>query len=92
MTQYRLREGWSVTALPDGEAVVASEASGDAVIVNASAHALLELLASPQDEPSLVRVFVASFPGEPLEQLRQDVSALLRELTKIGVVEPCGGG
>jgi hypothetical protein len=70
--------------------VVASETQGDAVIVNASAHALLELLASPQEEPSILRVFAASFPQEPLERVRQDVAALLQELVTIGVVEPCG--
>lgn len=90
MTALRLREGLTIRALPDGDAVVATGASETAVIVNQAAHAILDLLAEERSEEEIGDLFCQSFPDQDPAALRRDVSALVAELVRAGIVEPCG--
>jgi hypothetical protein len=91
MTQLRLREGLTVRPLPGGDAVVASASGAEAVIVNTSAYALLELLTEPCTEDELAAVFVDSFPDQQPETIRRDVAELVAQLVRLEIIEPCGG-
>ena len=86
----RLREGLTVRALPDGDAVIAAGDGKEAVIVNASAHAIIELLAEIQTEQAIADVFCETFPDQDVETIRRDVAALVAQLLSAGIVEPCG--
>ena len=55
MTRLRLRPGLTIRPLPDGDAVIAAGEGDSAVIVNASAHAVLDLLTGGgATEPEIV--------------------------------------
>lgn len=90
MTALRLRDGLTVKALPDGDAVVAAGDGKEAVIVNASAHAILELLSVERTEQEITDVFRESFPDQDASTLQRDVAQLVAELVQAGIVEPCG--
>ena len=89
-TSFRVRNGLTIKPLPDGDAVVASESGADAVIVNASAHALLELLAIEMTEDELIAFVCETFPDEDPSIVRQDITNLVQHLVQAGIVEPCG--
>jgi hypothetical protein len=90
VSQLRLRDGLTVRSLPDGDAVVATGGSETAVIVNQAAHAILDLLSEVRSEAEIGDLFCQSFPDQDPAALRRDVSALLAELVRAGIVEPCG--
>lgn len=90
MSQLRLREGLTIRALPDGDAVVATSDSETAVIVNQAAHAILDLLSEMRSEQEIGDLFCHSFPDQDPAALRRDVSLLVAELVRAGIVEPCG--
>ncbi len=87
MTTLRLRDGFSVRTLPDGDAVVSSESGAEAVIVNGSAAAVLDLLAGPTTEDAVVALFCESFPDQDAAQIRRDVGSIVQQLVQAGVVE-----
>lgn len=89
-SQLRLRAGLTVRPLPDGDAVVAADESDTAVIVNQTAHAILDLLSEVRSEQEIGDLFCQSFPDQDPAALRRDVSALVAELMRAGIVEPCG--
>jgi hypothetical protein len=91
MTQLRLRDGLTIRPLPGGDAVVASATGAEAVIVNTPAYTLLELLAEACTEDELAAVFIDSFPGQDPATIRRDVAALVAQLVRLEIVEPCGG-
>lgn len=91
MTWLRLRDGLTIRLLPGGDAVVASASGAEAVIINASAYALVELLAEARTEDELAAVFVDSFPDQDPATIRRDVAALVAQLVRLEIVEPCGG-
>jgi hypothetical protein len=91
MTELRLREGLTIRPLPGGDAVVASANGAEAVIINTSAYALLELLAEARTEDELAAVFVDSFPDQDPATIRRDVAELIAQLVRLEIVEPCGG-
>jgi len=86
----KLREGLTIRPLPEGDAVVAAGEGQTAVIVNASAHAVLELLGEVRSEEQIAELFCQSFPDRDPAALRRDVAALVAELVRAGIVEPCG--
>jgi hypothetical protein len=90
MTRFRLSSGLTIRELPDGDAVVAAAAGSDAVIVNASAHALLELLGEPRSEQELARFVSEAFPEQDPAAIARDVGELVQQLVRAGLVEPCG--
>ncbi len=89
-----LRQGLTIRALPDGDAVVAAGQGDSAVIVNASAHAVLDLLGETAGatEPEIVDFMCRTFPEARPDDVRRDVAALVAELARNGLVEPCGAG
>ncbi len=88
--KLKLRDGLTIRPLPDGDAVVASEQGTTAVIVNAAAHAILDLLSEERSEDEISDVFCESFPDQDPAAVRRDVAALVAELLRTGIVEPCG--
>ena len=86
----KLRDGLTIRPLPDGDAVVAAGEGETAVIVNAPACAILDLLAEVRSEEQIAEVFCQSFPGQDPALVRKDVAALVAELVRAGIVEPCG--
>ena len=88
--RVRLRDGLTIRPLPDGDAVVAASEGDTAVIVNASAHALLDLLGEERTEVELAELLSQAFPDVDAAAVRRDVADLLRELLRAGIVEPCG--
>jgi len=90
VTALRLRAGLTVKALPDGDAVVAVGDGREAVIVNASAHAILELLSQVRTEQEIADVFRESFPDQDASIVQRDVAELVAQLVQAGIVEPCG--
>lgn len=88
--ELRIRPGLTIRALPEGDAVVAGGDGMEAVIVNATAHAILELLTEVRTEQAIADVFVESFPDQDPAVLRRDVAALVAQLVSAGIVEPCG--
>ena len=91
MTRLRLREGLTIRPLPGGDAVVASASGAEAVIINTSAYALIELLGEASTEEELAEVFINSFPDQDPAAIRSDVAALVAQLVRLEIVEPCGG-
>jgi len=89
-SRLRLRPGLTVRPLPEGDAVVATEQGATAVIVNASAHAILDLLVDLRSEQEIADLFCQTFPDQDPAEVRQDVAATLEELLRAGIVEPCG--
>lgn len=86
----RLRGGLTIRPLPEGDAVVASGEGETAVIINAPAHAILDLLDEERSEEEIADLFCESFPDQDPLALRRDVAALVAELLRAGIVEPCG--
>jgi hypothetical protein len=91
MTQLRLRDGLTVRPLPGGDAVVASASGAEAVIVNTSAYAILELLTEACTEDELAAMFIDSFPDQDPATIRRDVAELIAQLVQLEIIEPCGG-
>jgi hypothetical protein len=90
MTSFRVREGFTIKTLPDGDAVVSSESGMDAVIVNASAHAVLDLLSVAMTEDDLISFMCETFPQQDPAAIRGDITTLVQQLVQAGIVEPCG--
>ncbi len=90
MIAFRLRGGLTVKALPDGDAVVAAGDGKEAVIVNASAHAIIELLSEERTEQEIAAVFRETFPDQDASVVQRDVAELVAQLLQAGIVEPCG--
>ena len=88
--RIRLRQGLTIRPLPDGDAVVAADEGETAVIVNASAHAILDLLEDGRTEQEIADFMCRSFPATEAASVRRDVAALVAELLRVGIVEPCG--
>jgi len=86
----KLRGGLTIRPLPEGDAVVASGEGGTAVIINAPAQAILDLLDEERSEEEIADLFCQSFPDQDPLVLRRDVAALVAELLRAGIVEPCG--
>lgn len=91
MTQLRLRDGLTIRPLPGGDAVVARADGAEAVIINTSAYALVELLTDACTEDELAAVFVDSFPDQDPAAIRRDVAELVAQLMHLEIIEPCGG-
>jgi hypothetical protein len=87
---WRVKEGLAIRPLPGGDAVVAGKDGMNAVIVNASAHAVLELFVEARDEAEIADLFCETFPDRDPAHLRRDVAALVQELAGIGILQPCG--
>ncbi len=90
MTDFRVRPGLTIRELPDGDAVVAGSTDADAVIINSSAHAILELLDEPRSEADIASVFRDAFPDQDESKILHDVHVLVEELVRAGIVETCG--
>ncbi|HLU65436.1 MAG TPA: PqqD family protein [Kofleriaceae bacterium] len=90
MSRLRLRADCTIRPLPDGDAVVAAGEGATAVIVNQSAHAILEILADGGSEEEIAGLLCERFPGQDAAAVRRDVGALLSELERAGILEPCG--
>jgi len=90
MTRLRVRDGLTIRGLPDGDAVVAGDDGMDAVIVNATAHAILELLASERSEEEIGDVFCETFPDQDPARVRRDISLVVQQLVGAGILQPCG--
>jgi len=86
----KLRGGLTIRPLPEGDAVVASGEGATAVIINAPAQAILDLLDEERSEEEIADLFCQSFPDQDPLVLRRDVAALVAELLRAGIVEPCG--
>lgn len=87
MMQLRVRSGFLVRALPDGDAVVANEGDADAVIINSTAHAILDMLAESPSEERVVQLFCESFPDQDPSAIRRDIAAVVQQLVQAGVLE-----
>lgn len=70
--------------------MVAAGEGETAVIVNAPAHAILDLLGEERSEEEIADLFCQSFPDQDPAALRRDVAELVAELLRAGIVEPCG--
>lgn len=93
MTRMRLRDGLTIRELPDGDAVVAAGEGDSAIIVNASAHAVLDLLAGGgATQREIVAILCRTFPEAREEDVQRDVAALVADFERNGLVEPCGAG
>lgn len=90
MTTLRLKDGLTVKTLPDGDAVVAANDGKDAVIVNASAHAIIEMLSESRTTQDITDVFRESFPDQDAATVERDVAELVAQLVEAGIVESCG--
>ena len=91
MTRLRVRAGLTIRELPDGDAVVARDDGAEAVIINATASAVLELFGTESSsEEEVARVFCESFPGEDMTAIRRDVHEIVQRLMTSGILEPCG--
>lgn len=90
MTRLRVNPHVAIRALPDGDAVVARSDGVEAVIVNPTAHALLELLAEPGTETDVGDAFVTAFPREDAAAIKRDIRALIERFLRDGILEPCG--
>ncbi|MEO7095925.1 MAG: PqqD family protein [Polyangiales bacterium] len=90
MTKLRVRAGLTIRELPDGDAVVAGEEGREAVIINATATAVLELFQRESTEEEVTRVFRESFPTENADAIERDVRAIVQQLKTSGILEPCG--
>jgi hypothetical protein len=90
MSGLRVREGLTVRTLPEGDAVVAGGEGMDAVIVNASAHAILDLLTEIRTEDEIAAVFCETFPDQDPSSVRRDVAEIVGQLMRAGIVEACG--
>ena len=90
VTRLRVNPEVAIRALPDGDAVVARSDGTEAVIVNATAHAILELLADEGSEADIAKTFVRTFPNESVDAMQRDVHALIARLVQDGILEPCG--
>ena len=88
--KLKLRDGLTIRRLPDGDAVVASDQGATAVIVNQPAHAILDLLTEARSEKEIAELFCQSFPDQDSAAVHRDVAALVAELVRAGIVEPCG--
>jgi len=86
----RLKNGLTIRPLPEGDAVVAAAEGETAVIVNAPAHAILEILGEERSEEEIAALFCQSFPDQDPAAVRRDVAQLVAELLRAGIVEPCG--
>jgi coenzyme PQQ synthesis protein D (PqqD) len=86
----RVRDGFTIRSLPDGDAVVARDSGAEAIIVNATAHAILELFANPTSEADVARILCETFPHEDPERMNQDVRAIVEQLRHDGILEECG--
>ncbi len=87
---YRICPDLAIQPLPDGEAVVARPDGSEAVIVNASAHAILGLFTEAQTEEQIASVFSDSFPEQDITAIRRDVAQLFAHLVRAKILEPCG--
>ena len=92
MSAYRLCDGLTIRQLPEGDAVVARDDGSTAVIVNASAAAILEALSTVKSEEEIVSLFTRNFPDQDPFIVRRDVARRVADLVKARIVEPCGGG
>lgn len=90
MTRLRVRAGLTIRELPDGDAVIAGEEGREAVIINATATAVLELFQRESTEEEVARVFRESFPSENADAIARDVHAIVQQLMTSGILEPCG--
>lgn len=90
MSRLKLRDGLTIRPLPEGDAVVAAGEGETAVIVNAPAHAILDLLADVKSEQEIAELFCQRFPDQDPAAVRRDVADLVAELVRVGIVEPCG--
>jgi hypothetical protein len=86
----QLRPGLTIRALPDGDAVVESANGRDAVIVNVTGHAILELLQTTRSEAEIASMIAAIFPGQDRGVIASDVAALVEQLVTAGVLLRCG--
>jgi hypothetical protein len=91
VTEVRRKQGLEIRSLPDGDAVVAGHAGSDAVIINASAHAVLEMLSESCSEQAIVELFCQTFPDQDPAAVQRDVTTILQDLVRAGILERCGG-
>jgi hypothetical protein len=87
---FRVRPGLTINPLPDGDVVIASESGADAVIVNGTAHAIVDLLSREMTEDELASFICDTFPEQDKSVVRADIVKLVRHLVDAGIVEPCG--
>jgi hypothetical protein len=88
--KLKLASGLTIRPLPEGDAVVATDEGATAVIVNQTAHAILDLLGEDRSEQEIAELFRQSFPEQDPAALERDIHLLVAELLRAGIVEPCG--
>jgi hypothetical protein len=88
--KLKLVSGLTIEPLPEGDAVVAAGEGATAVIVNQTAHAILDLLSEHRSEQEIAEIFCETFPDQDPAALTRDVHQLIDELVRAGIVEPCG--
>lgn len=87
---FRARPGLTINPLPDGDVVIASESGAEAVIMNGTAHVIVDLLEREMTEDDLALFMCSTFPDQDPSAVRADVGKLVRQLVEAGIVEPCG--
>jgi PqqD family protein of HPr-rel-A system len=87
-TKPRVREGLTVVEL-DGEAVVYDERSGDLHHLNPTATLVFGLCDGTATGRELA-VDIAAAYGQPVDEVTEQVHALLRQLRKAKLVETIG--
>ena len=91
MSAYRPVRALTVRELPDGDAVVARDGVNEAILLNATAAAVLGLFTPEATVADVARAFVERFPAEDAGRLARDVDAIVKQLVTSGILEPCGG-
>lgn len=90
MTRLCLASGLTIRALPDGDAVVARDDGAEAIILNPTAHIVIEMFAKPATSDEIVSLFCETFPDDDTAAIRRDVGELIQRLLATGILETCG--
>ena len=91
MSAFRPVRALTVRELPDGDAVVARDGVNEAILLNATAAAVLGLFTPQSTVAEVARAFAERFPAEDAGRLARDVDAIVTQLVTSGILEPCGG-
>ena len=92
MTAYRAVSALTVRELPDGDAVVARDGINEAILLNATAAAVLGLFTLESTPAEVSRALAEQFPAEDATRLARDVDTIVQQLVTSGILEPCGSG
>lgn len=83
---YCTCDGVDVVELAEDELVARSPDRAHAVVLNATASAVLELCNGEHTSSDIARFLHDALPSSDLSQVRSDVQAILRELSEAGIV------